>query len=101
WLAEALLPLARWELEQQRAARKAKQGLVVHENRQLGGLRKLNGRQLSWDRLLDLRLLIDLRGGIGEGHRMKFLFWQMNFMALSGQVTRGNFWKEAQALVWS
>lgn len=55
-------------------------------------------QSLSWSRLLDLRTLADLRGGVQEGQRMLFLFWTINFMAMSFQVNRMNFWDEAQAI---
>lgn len=53
---------------------------------------------LAWSRLLDLRTLADIRGGVGEGQRMLFLFWSLNFMAMSFQVNPVNFWKEAEAI---
>ena len=55
-------------------------------------------QSLSWSRLLDLRTLADLRGGVQEGQRMLFLFWTLNFMAMSLQVNPMNFWDEAQGV---
>lgn len=55
-------------------------------------------QSLSWSRLLDLRTLVELRGGVREGQRMLFLFWTLNFMAMSFQVNRINFWDEAKGV---
>lgn len=55
-------------------------------------------QSLSWSRLLDLRTLADLRGGVQEGQRMLFLFWTLNFMAMSFQVNALSFWDEAQGV---
>ena len=41
---------------------------------------------INWGRLLDLRQLVAMCGGISEGMRMICLFWQMNFLALSRQI---------------
>ncbi len=53
---------------------------------------------LAWSRLLDLRTLADLRGGVQEGQRMLFLFWSLNFMGMSFQVNSMNFWDEARGV---
>ena len=53
---------------------------------------------LNWSRLEDLRLLQQMRSGMLEGKRMLMLFLQMNFLALSKQVTSNTFYKEASQL---
>lgn len=63
-----------------------------------GNLRVLSGGQLAWDRLYDLRKLVEIRGGVPEGQRMLNLFWQLNFAALSGQVHSAVFWSNAREL---
>jgi hypothetical protein len=101
YLAEVLLPAARWTIEQQRKDRLDRQ-----ERRQLrlitGGktdhLRGFSGRQLAWDRLEDLRRLAELRGGVREGERMLHLFWRLNFLLLSGATHSGQMYHEAAAL---
>lgn len=102
-LAEALLPTARWTIEQQRqeqaerVKRKPKSFQLV-----LGGkadnLRGFSGRQLAWDRLEDLRKLAELRGGVNEGSRMQHLFWRLNFLLLSGATNSKQMYHEASAL---
>lgn len=95
YLAEALLPVARWELE---AAQKARQSLKLVQGCQKSNLRALNGRQLAWDRLEDLRLLAQLRGGVGEGERMLHLFWHLNFLLLSGATNSSLMYHESATL---
>jgi len=88
-LCEYILPLSRAELEERRHYAATK-GVKV--------LRKDNGfslQTLNWSRLEDLRMLLKLRGGIDEGQRMEMLFYMMNFLALSGQVTLATFYREA------
>ena len=51
---------------------------------------------LNWGRLLDLRQLVAMRGGISEGMRMMMLAYQMNFLALSRQIEPRTFFLEAK-----
>lgn len=105
YLAEALLPAARWTIEQQRQEqaeqreRRAtkKPFLLVHGGK-ADNLRGFSGRQLAWDRLEDLRKLAELRGGVSEGSRMQHLFWRLNFLLLSGATNSKQMYHEAAAL---
>ena len=92
-LCESLLPVSRYDLENQR---KAKLGSVKGGN--TSGLRSFSGCRLAWDRLEDLRKLAELRGGTPEGERMKTLIWQLNFLLLSGAAHSSQLWHEAAAL---
>jgi len=102
-LADAVLPLGRDELN---AVRRVRQGEIqkrrdlrlVHENRNTAGLRRFSGRQLAWHRLEDLRKLAELRGGVQEGWRMLWMFWELNFLLLSGATHSGQMFHEARAL---
>ena len=96
FLAEMLLPVARWDIEKQREA-KANQLAVIQGGRK-GNLKGFSGRQLAWDRLEDLRKLTDIRGGVAEGERMLFLFWRINFLLLSGATNTSLMYHEAAAL---
>ena len=98
YLAEVLLPIARWEIEQQREQRNERRQLKLLQGSKNSGLRGFSGRQLAWDRLEDLRQLIKLRGGVQEGERMKHLFWHLNFLLLSGATHSGAMYHEAKAL---
>ncbi|WP_238988327.1 hypothetical protein [Xanthomonas albilineans] len=101
YLAEALLPAARWTVEQQRqdrAERRERQQLKLLPGGKSDNLRGFSGRQLSWDRLEDLRTLATLRGGVHEGERMQHLFWRLNFLLLSGATHSGQMYHEAAAL---
>lgn len=97
YLAECLLPKARWEIEEGRR-RKEQRRLKVLEGGRTGGLRTFSGRKLAWDRLEDLRTLAMLRGGVQEGQRMLHLFWRLNFLLLSGAVHSSQMYHEAVAL---
>jgi hypothetical protein len=103
YLAEALLPTARWTIEQQRqeqaerVKRKPKAFLLVPGGK-ADNLRGFSGRQLAWDRLEDLRRLAELRGGVNEGCRMQHLFWRLNFLLLSGATNSKQMYHEASAL---
>lgn len=102
YLAETLLPVARWTIEQQRQEQaetrtKKKPFLLVPGNK-ADNLRGFSGRQLAWDRLEDLRKLAELRGGVGEGSRMQHLFWRLNFLLLSGATNSKQMYHEAAAL---
>lgn len=95
YLAEVLLPAARWTIEQQRRQR---QQLELIHGKKLDGLRVFSGRRLAWDRLEDLRKLAELRGGVHEGERMQHLFWRLNFLLLSGATHSSRMYHEAVAL---
>ncbi len=102
-LAEYLLPMTRQEIAESREATQRKKAerlekWKIIEGERKPGLRPLSGRQLAWDRLNDLRRLATLRGGVAEGQRMVHLFWQLNFLLLSGATTSGLMWHEAAAL---
>ena len=104
YMTECLLPVARWDIERQKKARKTRQERRSQPQLRLvpggwtGGLRALNSRRLAWDRLEDLRALRLLRGGAHEGERMKFLLWELNFLMLSGAVHSTRMYPEAAAL---
>ena len=124
YLSEYFLPLTREqarekrlaaiarraEYESRRAEQQARRGfgqghLSVY--RDYPNLRPFSAQQLAWDRVEDLRRLVNLRqsshsgadtGSCLEGYRELMLFWQMNHLLLSQQVDLRNFWKESQAL---
>ncbi len=101
YLAEMLLPAARWTIEQQRqdrADRRDRQQLKLLPGGKADNLRGFSGRQLAWDRLEDLRTLATLRNGVREGERMQHLFWRLNFLLLSGATHSGQMYHEAAAL---
>lgn len=98
FMAEALLPLARWEIEQQRRDRADRRQLKLVDGGKSDNLRGFSGRQLAWDRLEDLRKLSKLRGGVREGERMQHLFWRLNFLLLSGATNSRLMYHEAAAL---
>ena len=108
YLCDMLLPFTREQIAQMRATRKeekavrqanyeAKQ-LHVVEGTKRAGLKGFSGRQLAWHRLEDLRRLAELRGGYKAGERMQHLFWQLNFLLLSGVTNQNQMWHEAAAL---
>ena len=68
------------------------------EGTKRAGLKRFSGRQLAWHRLEDLRRLAELRGGYKAGERMQHLFWQLNFLLLSGATNQNQMWHEAAAL---
>ena len=98
YLAEMLLPVARWDIEQQRRNRAERRQLKLLPGGKADNLRGFSGRQLAWDRLEDLRKLAELRGGVREGERMQHLFWRLNFLLLSGATHSGQMYHEAAAL---
>ena len=103
YLAEMLLPVARWDVEANRkkkreTRREARLVLVEDTGRDVSGLNRFSGRHLAWDRLEDLRRLADLRGGVHEGERMLHLHWRLNFLLLSGATNSGRMYHEAAAL---
>ncbi|SQB36449.1 Uncharacterised protein [Citrobacter koseri] len=83
YLAEMLLPVARWDIEKQRQT-KAEQKLQLLPGGRQSNLRGFSGRQLAWDRLEDLRKLDEPARWVTEGERMRHLFWRINFLLLSG-----------------
>lgn len=101
YLAECLLPVARWDIEEARAARAEKtspQLLLLDGFKKPTNLVASSGRQLAWRRLEDLRMLAQLRGGVQEGQRMLHMFWQLNFLLLSGATNSKQMWHEALEL---
>lgn len=98
YLAETLLPVARWDIEADRKARADRRQLKLLPGGKTGNLRGFSGRQLAWDRLEDLRRLADIRGGVNDGQRMTHLFWRLNFLLLSGATHSGQMYHEAAAL---
>lgn len=101
-LADVLLPQRRSELERERVERKERRtnrlALVEDTGRNVSGLHCFSGRKLAWDRLEDLRRLVELRGGVQEGERMLHLFWQIDFLLLSGATNSRQMFHEAAAL---
>jgi len=61
-------------------------------------VRGFSDRELAWHRLEDLRALTRLRGEQLAGYQMHMIFWQINFLALSGATSQGRLWNEAQSL---
>lgn len=98
YMAEALLPVARWDIEQQRRDRAERRQFKLLPGGKSDNLHRFSGRQLAWDRLEDLRKLAELRGGVQEGERMQHLFWQLNFLVLSGATNSSLMYHEAAAL---
>lgn len=101
YLCEHLMPLSREALAAAREARrlaKEARGLRVIEGGSTAGLKRFSGRTLAWHRLEDLRTLVAARGGVREGERMLHLFWQLNFLLLSGATNSGQMWHEAAEL---
>jgi len=101
YLCEHLMPLSREALAAAREARKlAKEarGLRVIDGGSTTGLKRFSGRTLAWHRLEDLRTLVVARGGVREGERMQHLFWQLNFLLLSGATNSSQMWHEAAEL---
>jgi hypothetical protein len=104
YLAEWLLPVDRDTIRAEReAGDKRRASLRLLPGGRTGNLRTFSNRQLSWDRLEDLRTLAKLRAwtetGIPHGYRSKYLHWCLNFLLLSGAVHSSQLFYEAQALV--
>jgi hypothetical protein len=97
-LAECLLPVDRWEIEQKRHARANRQKFTLVQGGRSANRRGFSGRQLAWDRLEDLRRLVAIRGGVSVGERMHHLFWRLNFLLLSGATHSSRVYLEAAAL---
>ena len=101
YLAEVLLPVARWDIEkqkQERDERERRKQLRLIDGGKSDNLRGFSGRQLAWHRLEDLRTLMTLRGGVAEGDRMRHLHWQLNFLLLSGATNSRLMYHEAATL---
>lgn len=117
FLSEHFLPLTREQSREKRLEAVARheaylENQAAHQARRAGrgfgqghkiypNLRPFSAQQLAWDRVEDLRRLVDLRkaSGLGiEGHRELMLFWQMNHLLLSQQVDLRTFWQESHAL---
>lgn len=101
YLCEWLLPYTRdqlREMREQRAEEREKRKLRVIKGGRTSKLKGFAGGQLAWHRLEDLRKLAVLRGGVGEGERMLHLFWQLNFLLLSGAAHSSQMRHEAAAL---
>jgi len=96
-LAELLLPRSRQEARERQKTYKSHGQSKRRQDRTRIGV--FCGRQLAWDRLNDLRKLASMRGGVGEGQRMKFLFWCINFLLLSGVTSSFDMYREARTLV--
>ena len=101
-LADEVLPWTREEMEALRTAR-ATDKEVRRELRLIKGGREgpaqFSARSLAWARLLDLRTLRDLRGGvIKESMRELTLFYSLIFMLASGITTAEQMFHEARAL---
>jgi hypothetical protein len=104
YLAESILPIDRDTLRKQRDEREERRKeFPLLKGGKTGNLRTFSGRQLSWDRLEDLRTLTKLRGwthsSIPHGYRSKYIHWCLNFLLLSGAVHSSQLFHEAQALV--
>jgi hypothetical protein len=84
--------------QEAKARKQERQFKLIEGGRNTTGLRSFSGNQLAWDRLHDLRMLTNLRGGVSEGERMKTLFWQLNFLLLSGATNPRELYLEAQQL---
>lgn len=98
YLAEMLLPVARWDIEKQRDERQKRKPFKLLPGTKSDNLRGFSGRQLAWHRLEDLRTLSVLRGGVSEGDRMRHLFWRLNFLLLSGATNSRLMYHEAATL---
>lgn len=98
YLAEILLPVARWDIEKQRKERIERKQLKLVSGGRSSNLRGFSGGQLAWHRMEDLRFLGELRGGVKEGDRMLHLFWRLNFLLQSGATNSVQMYHEAAAL---
>lgn len=101
YLCEHLMPMSREALAAAREARKQgrdARGLKLVPGGATSGLKRFSGRTLAWHRLEDLRTLAAARGGVREGERMLYMFWQLNFLLLSGATNSSQMWHEAAEL---
>jgi hypothetical protein len=101
-LCESFLPVARWDIEIKREANKkaaeSRNQLSLIKGGKPAHLRGFSTRSLAWHRLEDLRTLSAMRGGVQEGERMQHLFWQLNFLLLSGATNSVDMFREGAAL---
>ncbi|RYF51054.1 MAG: replication protein, partial [Cytophagaceae bacterium] len=92
------MPAGREVIEQMRKGRLSRQQLALIQGGRAGRLIGFSGRRLPWHRLEDLRALIIRRGKVKEGLRMRFLFWFLNFLVLSGACNSTTLYYEAAEL---
>lgn len=99
-LCEWILPIARGDIEDAKRARELRKEALklVQGSAPVKRLKGFSGRQLSWDRLEDLRKLATLRGGVASSMKTTTLFWQLNFLLLSGATNSQLMYHEAAAL---
>lgn len=99
-LCEAILPIARWDIAKTKKATndRIERLHLIEGTKARSNLKGFSGRTLAWHRLDDLRKLAEIRGGVGEGQRMQHLFWQLNFLLLSGASNSELMWHEAAEL---
>lgn len=90
-LAKALFPISRSEWEDMRRDRAQRR---ADQPRKPKGQAGLGPQTLAWARLMDLRQLYTLRGGVPEGERMNNLFWRINFL-LQSKITSTQMFREA------
>jgi len=64
-------------------------------------LSRISKQSLNWCRFLDMRDLVQMRGGVRRGSRDITLFWMVNFLAQAGVIDAHNFWTEVKALLAS
>lgn len=111
YLAEVILPVDRMTIAENKAlSEKRKQDYLNRYTQKTGrteagkvypNLREISAHKLSWDRVEDLRRLVEMRKDSGqgiEGFRELMLFWQMDHLLLSRQVTLKSFWSESRTL---
>lgn len=103
YLAEFILPKGRPQKVQNRVAFSSEQPQVksgLRANRITRSKTKsgFDFNLLNNYRLEDLRKLLTLRGGIGEGKRMIFLMLYMNSLTLAGKVTMKTFKSTAEQI---
>lgn len=85
-LCERLVPRDRYHTQDtpreapKRSAKARQEGGVPKRARRVESERWTPQTLIANARFWDLRKLIELRGGIAEGHRMLFLFWSLNFL---------------------
>ena len=101
-LANEVLPWTREELEALRTARATRKELRREVRLVKGGREgpaRFSARRLAWARLLDIRTLRHLRGGvIEEGMRELTLFYALTFLLASGMTTAQEMFHESRAL---
>lgn len=93
---EHVLPVSREVIEQRRQKKQLKS--VGKPKLQFKQRKTKSIQMLNWTRLNDLRAICELRGGISEGERMLMMFWQLNFLLLSGATNPNQMFYEAFSL---